>query len=139
MNTYLLFAIIIGIFVRFIVGMVWYSPLFFKKAWLKEEGKDPEFKPEGSSQSMAISFVFSVISTFILWMNIVDPQSGYSDPITAVLIASMLWLGFSLPRGVNFHVFSLEKKSWKLFLIHEGQELVSLLLSALAISLIYYL
>ena len=86
-----LVAILVAVAANFILGSIWYMPLF-GKAWGKEMG-----------------------------------------PLVNVLNSAIFtWLGFYVPGHLGATVW--ENKSWKLFAINTGYNLVSLLVVALILN-----
>ena len=133
-------AILVAVVVNFILGFVWYTPLF-GKAWGKEMGHDPNVKAETSL--MVKGMVFMLIGNFLFaWVfahNIAAwtfvPGVNQIGPLASALNAAIFtWLGFYVPGHLGSTVW--ENKSWKLFAINAGYNLVSLL--AVAFILCYW-
>ena len=133
-----LMAILVAVIANFILGFIWYTPLF-GKAWGKEMGYDPNMKPESSE--MIKGMLFMVIGNFLFawvlahnmaaWSFV--PEMQESTAISnGVMAAFFTWLGFYLPGDLGATVW--EKKSWKLFAINTGYHFVSLLVVALILS-----
>jgi hypothetical protein len=128
-------AIIIAVVANFILGFLWYTPLF-GKAWAKEMGIDTTQKPP--SGALAKGMVFMVIGNFLMayvfahniyvW-NVVAPMS---PPSAAWSAAFFTWLGFYFP--VDLGSVAWENKSWKLFFINTGYHLVMLLVAAIILT-----
>lgn len=127
-------AILVAVVTNFILGFLWYTPLF-GKAWAKEMGFDPNIKPAGSE--MARGMIFMIIGNFFLAYVFAHNMIAWSfvpgaDQMTAVskiLDATFFtWLGFFLP--VDIGVVAWEKKSWKLFGINTSYHLAMLLVTA---------
>lgn len=127
-------AILVAVVVNFIVGFIWYTPLF-GKVWGKEMGYDPEEKPQASV--MIRGMLFMVIGNFlfayVLAHNIaawsfVPGMEEMSEMNNAFMTALFTWLGFYLPGELGATVW--EKKSWKLFAINTSYHFISLLIVA---------
>ncbi len=130
-------ALMVAVVANFILGFVWYTPLF-GKVWGKEMGYDPNFKPPGSE--LAKGMVFMVVGNFLMaWVfahNIAVwnpltwglPPSAESASTNAIMAAVFTWLGFYFPGDLGSTAW--ERKSWTLFFINTGYHLVSLLLVA---------
>ncbi len=130
-------AVIVAVVANFILGFVWYTPLF-GKAWGKEMGFDTNMKPPAGA--LAKGMIVMVIGNFLMaWVfahNIAvwNPETwGHSgagmSPMGSILSAGIFtWLGFYLPTDLS--TVTWEMKSWKLFWINTGYHLVSLLLVA---------
>ena len=55
-------AILVAVVVNFIIGFIWYTPLF-GKAWGKEMGFDPNMKPDKSLMFKGMAFM--IIGNFL--------------------------------------------------------------------------
>lgn len=127
-------AIGVAVVANFILGSIWYMPLF-GKLWAKEKGYDPEEKPESSG--MMRGMFFMVIGNFLLaWVlahniaawSFVPGIKDMGQLGNALNTAFFTWLGFYFPGNLGATVW--EKKSWTLFFIDGGYHLASLLVVA---------
>lgn len=130
-------AVVVAVVVNFMLGFIWYTPLF-GKAWAAEMGFDPNEKPEASI--MARGMIFMVIGNFLLaWVfahNIAvwNPETWGLAPSGATKLSSVMsasfftWLGFFFP--IDLGGVAWEKKSWKLFAINTVYHLLSLIVVA---------
>jgi hypothetical protein len=127
-------AILVAVVANFILGFIWYTPLF-GKAWARELGMDTSTKPPGSE--LAKGMIFMVVGNFLMayvfahnmaaWSYV--PGANTMSPIATILNSAFFtWLGFYLP--VDIGVVAWEKKSWKLFGINTGYHLAMLLVAA---------
>ena len=133
-------AILVAVVVNFIIGFIWYTPLF-GKIWGKEMGYDPNMKPD--PKVMMKGMLFMIIGNFLFaWVfahNIAAwtfvPGMQNMNPLASALNAAIFTcLGFYVPGHLGSTVW--EMKSWKLFFINTGYNLVSLI--AVAIILCYW-
>ena len=134
-------AIIIAVVANFVLGFVWYTPLF-GKAWGKEMGFDTNVKPPASA--MVKGMIFMVIGNFLMaWvfahnMAVWNPvtwglaPSAMSLAANATMAAVFTWLGFFLPQDLGRVAW--EMKSWKLFFINTGYHLASLFVVAMILA-----
>jgi len=127
-------AILVAVVVNFILGFIWYTPLF-GKVWGKEMGFDPNEKPEKSVmfRGMAFMIIGNFLCAWVLAHNIAAWQfvpgiDEMGDVTSALNTAVFTWLGFYFPGELGATVW--EKKSWKLFAINTGYHLASLLVVA---------
>ena len=116
-------AVIVSAVARFALGAVWYSALFGAK-WMELTGMTEE---KARSANMAVTYGGAlvayvvqayVLAHFIHYTNAKDAKGGAQ-------CGFWLWLGFSavlLMQGTLF-----EQRSFTLFFINAGYELVSLL------------
>ncbi len=131
-------AILVAVVATFILGFIWYTPLF-GKAWAREMGFDPDEKPSGAV--MARGMIFMVIGNFLLAyvfahnIAVWDPETWGQGPSemspigNAGMAAFFTWLGFFLP--VDLGAVAWEKKSWKLFGINTVYHFLALLVTAM--------
>ena len=127
-------AILVAVVINFILGALWFAPLF-GKAWAKEMGYDESTKPDKSV--MIKGMLFMLLGNFLFaWVfahNIAAwtfvPDVSQLGPFPNAMSAAIFtWIGFYLPGHLGSTVW--EKKSWKLFAINAGYDLVSLLIVA---------
>jgi hypothetical protein len=131
-------AILVAVVANFILGFLWYTPIF-GRAWAKEMGFDANNKPPAGA--LAKGMIFMVIGNFLMaWVfahNIAVwnpvtwglPAAEMSKAASAFSAAIFTWLGFYFPGDLGSVAW--ENKSWKLFCINTGYHLVSLLLVAM--------
>lgn len=118
-------AVVAATVVSMVIGSLWYSPLLFVNAWMKELGiHKPEMTPE-MKQKMMQSMAGQLIASFIM-AYVLAHVLGYAGARTASLGvqgALWLWLGFQA-TGAASHVF-FERKSWTWFAINAGCSFVT--------------
>lgn len=127
-------AILVAVVANFILGFVWYTPLF-GKAWARENGFDVTRKPTGGELAKGMSFMvlgnffmaYAFASNMMAWSYV--PEAQAMTPAMVIANATFFtWLGFFLP--VDLGTVAWEKKSWKLFFINTGYHFMSLLVAA---------
>ena len=115
-----LHAILVAAVSGFLVGGLWYGPLF-GKAWQAARGlSDDAMKNANMPMIFGLTFVLNLFSAFILDHTL----STYGTPglNLSVMISSGVALGFIVPAiGVNY-LFS--RQSLRLFMIDAGYWLV---------------
>lgn len=132
-------AIIVSTVVTFILSFLWFGPLF-GKAWAREQGFDPSFRPPASEFAKGIisalvgSFLMSYVFahnnaawSFVPGMDVMSPGAIIANA------AIFTWLGFFVP--VDLGVVTWERKSWKLFFINTGGHLLNLIAAATVLTL----
>ena len=131
-------AILVAVVVNFILGFIWYTPLF-GKIWGREMGYDPDMKPEKSVmlKGMAFMIIGNFLFAGVLAHNILAwqyvPGIKEMGPLSNALSAAIFtWLGFYVPGELGATVW--QKHSWKLFGINTGYNLASLLVVALILT-----
>lgn len=131
-------AILVAVVANFILGFIWYTPLF-GKIWAKEIGADTSVKPTGGQ--MAKGMIFMVVGNFLFayvfahniaaWSYV--PGTAQMSIVGQVLNAAVFtWLGFYLP--VDLSSVAWEGKSWRLFAINTGYHLMSVLIAAIILT-----
>jgi hypothetical protein len=113
-------AILVAAVSGFLVGGLWYGPIF-GKAWQAARGlSDDAMKNANMPMIFGLTFLLNVFSAFILDHTL----STYGAPglNLSVMISSGVALGFIVPAiGVNY-LFS--RQSLRLFMIDAGYWLV---------------
>lgn len=131
-------AVGIAVIANFILGFLWYTPIF-GKAWAKEMGFSPDMQVPKSE--MIKGLLFMVIGNFLFaWVyahnmeawTFVPDMDKMSPAMTAFNSALFTWLGFYLPGQLGDTVWS--KHSWKLFAINTSYSFASLLLASFILS-----
>lgn len=113
-------AIIVAALSSFMVGWIWYGPLF-GKIWMKLHGFSEEELKE-SSMSMPVIMVVNYIATAMAAMAIamfIGPEATAGFGIFAGLMIAIFWIGTSRLNDVLY-----EKKPWRLFFINVGYNTV---------------
>lgn len=131
-------AILIAVIAHFVLGFIWYTPLF-GKIWARELGFNTDQKSPASA--LIKGMVFNLIGNFFFaWvfyhnMAVWNPvtwglePSPMSPTANAMMAAVFTWLGFFVP--VDLNSVAWEMRSWRLFFINTGYHLLSLILVAL--------
>ena len=107
----------------FVLGMLWYSPLLFAKAWMAGHGyteSDLERMQSGMGPSYAVSFVCWFLMATILAVVAAHFGEGVGPTLHVGL---HLWLGFSATVGLTNNLFS--DKPISLWVIDAGYQLAS--------------
>jgi hypothetical protein len=130
-------SIVIAAVAAFIGGWIWYSPLLFGKIYMKEiqMGMTPESMAGKPKPSMVRQFSLVFVGQIV--MAIVAASLVHSLFVTSFaqvsIIALSLWAGFIVFTKMNDVLFGC--KSWKLFLITIGQDLLSIVFIFAIVSL----
>ena len=113
-------AVIVSALSAFVVGWLWYGPLFGKQ-WMKLNGFTEEQIKEGGGMSMplimVINYVATVLAAFAIAMFI-GAESDMSFGIFAGFMIAIFWIGTSRLNDVLY-----ERKPFGLFLINTGYNL----------------
>ena len=109
------FAVLVSALSFFVLGTIWYSPVFFAKAWMKELG----FTKEGmSGGNMFKIFGLSFLLMFIMAFNLaafIGNGMGWQFGLTAGALTGIGWVALAI--GINY---LFERKSFRIWLINAG-------------------
>lgn len=109
-------AVLVCAIANLALGALWYSPLLFYKAWMKENKfTDDDIKKVNPAKTYSITLFISVIISYNLAFFLGDDKTDMAWGTTAGFLAGF---GFS---ALIFSVVALfEQRSWKYILINGG-------------------
>ncbi|TGL63654.1 DUF1761 domain-containing protein [Leptospira sarikeiensis] len=124
-------AILVGVLANVVIGFLWFGPLF-GKPWAKEMGyENMEPDTKAMMKSMGIMIIGSFLTGFVLahslfvWKPSSWNLTGDGPAwMYGAYAAFYTWLGFYIPQLLGSVAW--ESRSWKLFTINAGYNLVSL-------------
>jgi hypothetical protein len=131
-------AVLVAAIASMVVGFLWYGPLF-GKLWMKLSGKTKESmdeaKKKGMTKAYVLMFVGSLVMAYVLANALVFASSYLQvSGVSAGLMSGFFnWLGFIAP--VTLGMVLWEGKSWKLWVLHNGHELISLCIMGVILAL----
>jgi hypothetical protein len=135
-------AIVVAVVANFVLGFLWYTPLF-GKVWAKEHGFDTTKKPPAGAfaKGMILMVIGNFLMAYVFAHNIAVwnpvtwglPASEMSPMANAFTAAIFTWLGSFVPTDLS--TVAWEMKSWKLFFINTGYHLVALIVVALILAM----
>ncbi|HPH45520.1 MAG TPA: DUF1761 domain-containing protein [Chryseolinea sp.] len=98
------------------VGAIWYSPLCFYKAWMKENNfTEEDIKKVNPAKTYGITLILSLIISYNMAFFLGDDKTDLAWGATAGFLAGF---GFS---ALIFTVVGLfEQRSWKYIFINGG-------------------
>lgn len=113
-----------------IIGLIWYSPLMFGKAWKKLSGHEKGDGKSGCFLNMLYSFLANIalavtLYSVALWSNAYGMKSGF---FMGVLI------GFGVVMISMMMPYLWERKSPKLFLINAGHQVAVVIVMSVIIT-----
>ncbi|MBU2018496.1 MAG: DUF1761 domain-containing protein [Bacteroidetes bacterium] len=129
-------GILLAAFAHFILGFIWYTPLF-GKVWATEMGINFDDKPKTGAmiKGMVLNLTGCLLMAFVFTHNLdawdfVMEKTGFDASIThrALMGAFFTWLGFYVPTDLN--LLAWEGKSFKLFLINTVYHFLGLAVAA---------
>lgn len=130
-------AIGVATVLQFIIGAVWYMPIF-GKVWGTIHGFDrlaPEEQTnaqKGMGLYLVLQFVVTLVTTYVLALFVSELSSEWH----AFGAAGFLWLGFVAPTQASAVMFGGTPKEWmcKKFAIMASGSLVNLMVAATTLS-----
>jgi hypothetical protein len=109
-------AILVAALSGFLIGGIWYGPLF-GKVWQREAGVSQEAMGETSPYKLfGLTFLFSVLSAVFLGHLLAS--TGVSKPHVIMMISVGVAIGFIIPAFGTNYLFG--RKSGTLFVIDAG-------------------
>lgn len=97
-------ALIVAAVVSFIIGMLWYSPMLFGKAYMKAVGHHGDGNKGNMVFMMVLEFIFGLVSVRALrW---VLNSLGVTEMNDALMTGGILWLGFVLMNSWSNNMWS---------------------------------
>lgn len=113
-------AVIAAAAVCFAIGGLWYSPILFARAWMREAGLTED---ETRRANLAKVFGLSALANLVMAFNLaafLGTQASVGFGLAAGLAAGLGWVAMSL--GV---IYLFEQRSLKLWLINSGYQVVA--------------
>ena len=119
-------AVLVAALSSFIVGWLWYGPLF-GKLWMKLNGFTPETLKEGGMPmplTMGLNYVATVLAAFAIamFLGFINRFDAGSGILTGIMIV-IFWIATNRLNDVLF-----ERIPFGLFMINVGYSLVTFIL-----------
>lgn len=115
-------VIVVAAIAQFVVGWIWYGPLF-GKTWMSMMGMSQQsMSREGMGKTMVLSFVGSLVTAAVLSMLV--GWMGAKTLGAGIAAAFWAWLGFVATVTLGAVLFA--KMSWNLYILNNAYQLVSL-------------
>ena len=128
-----LVAVLVGSFITFILGALWYSPLLFAKKWVELIGKTDEELKQGANPMMYVmAFILGFMTNFAL--AFVINLSKVTIFYDGALVGAMCWIGFAGATSYTNQVIFVQRPS-ALWSIDSGYNLVSFMISGTILTL----
>jgi hypothetical protein len=113
---------LIAVGIRVILGMIWYSPAVFGPSFMRLTGCSEEEMKARLPVAITTDIIGAVIMTFILAHAVY--YAGATSWGTGIAVGLFNWLGFI--AVTHFSLVMYEKRPFKLFLINNGYQALSL-------------
>lgn len=113
-------AVLVSAFSAFVVGWIWYGPLF-GKLWMKLNGFTEEEMKEGTlpmSVMMGVNYIATFLAAFAIAIFIGEEASAGFGVLVGVVIA-IFWIGTNRINDVLY-----ERKALGLYFINVGYNLI---------------
>jgi hypothetical protein len=114
-------AIAVATVVAFALGGLWYSPIAFAGAWMREAGLDPA--KIARRTDLAKVFGLAALATLVMAVNLaafIGPKASLGFGLAAGAAAGIGWVAMSLAV-----VYLFEQRSWRLWAINAGYQVVA--------------
>ncbi len=126
-------AVIAATLSTFLVGWLWYGPLF-GKTWMNAVGLSEEQLQQGN---MAKTFGLAFVFEFIMALNLAMFLTGSPEALAQASVGTGAFYGFLTGFGWIFFALAVnslyEQKSWKYIFINGGYWTVALTIMGLII------
>jgi hypothetical protein len=133
-------AILAATLLSMVLGSIWYGPLFGNTwtklmGWSKADMKKGAADKMGMVKSYGLQLVGSFVMVLVLAHTLVFAKAylGESGVSAGLQTGFWNWIGFVAPVTLTSVLW--EGKSWKLWLLYNGYNLVFLLISGVLLSL----
>lgn len=114
-------AILVCAVTAMVLGFVWYGPMLFGKAWMKEAGvSESQAKKANGTTMYVFMFVAALVEAYVL--SVVLGMMGSLTVMSAATGAFWVWLGFIAATMVGGVL--AEGRSWTYYGIVAGYQLV---------------
>ncbi|MBS0447415.1 MAG: DUF1761 domain-containing protein [Proteobacteria bacterium] len=113
-------AVVVAAIVGFAIGGLWYSPILFARAWMREAGLD-----EARTRNARLGRVFgiSLLCSIVMALNLaffIGAKQSLGFGIFAGAAAGIGWVAMSLAV-----IYLFEQRSLKLWLINSGYQVLA--------------
>lgn len=115
------------------LGFIWFGPLFGKQ-WMKLVGMDQKKMDDAKKKGMGKTYVLSTLGSLVM-AYVLSYFMSYAQASTVLhglQVAFWAWLGFVATTMLNNVLFG--NKSWKLYKIEAGYQLVALLIMGVVLA-----
>lgn len=113
-------AVFVAALMSFAIGGLWYSPLLFARAWMREAGLT---EAQVQAAPMGRVFGLAALASLVMAFNLaafIGPKASLGFGLFAGAAAGVGWVAMSL--GV---IYLFEQRSLKLWLINGGYQVIA--------------
>ncbi len=113
-------AVLAAALIGFVIGGLWYSPILFSTAWMREAGiTEAQAKAMNVAKVFGLAFLANGVMAFNL-AAFIGPKATLMFGLGAGFATGLGWVAMSL--GV---IYLFEQRSLKLWLINSGYQVVA--------------
>ncbi|WP_308636326.1 DUF1761 domain-containing protein [Paenibacillus silvisoli] len=124
-------AVLVATIITMVLGFLWYSPVLFGNAWMKQVGLKKEDMSGGGAGTYVLTAFTAIAGAFLLALVL---TLGGEDPTVSAGLAVGLIAGLIVSAKIGMN-YLFEGRSLQLFLITSGYHLVTFVLTGLIIGL----
>ncbi len=144
--TFTALAALAGSILSMAIALVWYGPLMFGKKWGEITGRPmpeqmPKEEKKAAMKAMMPHMILNLVVGFVQYyaLGFFAAFIGGLTVSGALFYGLFVWLGFVMPVQAGMAIWSGKSKklSWAMFGITAGYQLLSILVGAVAWSLLY--
>lgn len=125
-------AVVIAGVLSMVLGFLWYGPMLFANAWMKEIGLTPEKIGSGPGIGYALTFVAALVSAAVT--SLLVHRLGITKVEDGAFFGVLVAVGYMGTTFASNYIFG--QKSMKLYLIDAGYQFFNILIAALVATLI---
>jgi len=120
-------AVLIATVVTMVLGFLWYSPVLFGNAWMKQIDRKKEDLSGGGPGTYLLTALTALIGSFILALLLTLGEASIAN---GLVIGLLVGLAISVKIGMNY---LFEGRKPGLFFITVGYHLAAMLISGVII------
>ncbi len=113
-------AIAVGALSTFLIGGIWYSPIMFANAWMKENGFTEDQLKKGNA---GVIFGGAFVAALIMSFNLAAFLGSEADLVWGATAGALTGIGWVSMAIATIYLF--ERRSLKLFFINAGYQVVA--------------
>lgn len=121
-------AVIVAALSTFVLGGLWYGPLF-GRAWMRASGVDEARLSEGGAgRIFALSFVMQLAAAAVLALFVGDPAMGFTAVVAASASVGVFWVATAFAV-----VYLFERRPFSHWAVNAGYQVVAFTLMGLVL------
>jgi hypothetical protein len=124
-------SVVVAAIVAMVIGFIWYAPPVFGKRWMAYLGTTQAQLGNPGGMGIAIGAVASLLNAWALAVIAYNVKA--TDLSDALKLGGLCWLGFM--ATITAAQISFEKKSWGLWLLNNGHNVIVQVVMAAIVTL----